>query len=304
MNSNQITRRQSSVWLMAAIAAPLANAASGCSWPAVLALGSITLLIGGCLTRYQAEQRPWIEALRGLWGSVVASELLFWCEDCWPSHSNPKAAALILLALCIWANCRGRQRGGRIGCVLIWPVGFLLGLILLSAVPEVSARNLRPSWNMPEAALVTILLIPALYRGRETKVGAGMRVGLLCFALAVSAITAGVLSPQISSRTGTGLYELSRSISFFGVSQRLESLAAVGLTMGYFGGIGYLLSIPEEIPNRGRMVLAYGVLAGLLYIMDIRVDSGITAIGSILVWAVIPFLGGLKNYFPKTEKSP
>lgn len=300
MNSNQITGRQNSIWMAAAMAAPLAKAASVCSWPAVLALGSITVLIGMWLTRYREEQSPWSDALQGLWASVVASEMLFWCQDCWPSHSNPKAAALILLALCIWANCKGRQRGARIGCILIWPVGFLLGLILVSAAPEVRLQNLYPSWEMPDAALVTILLLPAMYTRQKT--GAGFYTGLLGFALFVSVITAGVLSPGISSMMGTGVYELSRSISFLGVSQRLESVAAVSMTIGYFGGIGYLLSIPEETPNRGRMVLAYGALAGLLFIMDIRLDSRVLAIGSILIWAVIPFLDGARKYFQKTEK--
>lgn len=300
MNSNQITGRQNSIWMAAAMAAPLAKAASVCSWPAVLALGSITVLIGMWLTRYREEQSPWSDALQGLWASVVASEMLFWCQDCWPSHSNPKAAALILLALCIWANCKGRQRGARIGCILIWPVGFLLGLILVSAAPEVRLQNLYPSWEMPDAALVTILLLPAMYTRQKT--GAGFYTGLLGFALFVSVITAGVLSPGISSMMGTGVYELSRSISFLGVSQRLESVAAVGMSIGYFGGIGYLLSIPEETPNRGRMVLAYGALAGLLFIMDIRLDSRVLAIGSILIWAVIPFLDGARKYFQKTEK--
>lgn len=303
MNSNQTTHRQSKVWLMAAIGAPLAKAASVCSWPAVLALGSITLLIGGCLTRFRSEHRPWVAVLQGLWGSVVASELLFWCEDCWPGHENAKAAALILLVLCIWANCRGRQRGARIGCILIWPVAFLLGIILLSAIPEIRLQNLYPTWEMPDAALVTILLLPTVYTGQEKRMGIWGNVGLICLACVVSVMTAGVLSPQVSSTTETGLYELSRSISFFGVSQRLESLAAVGMTIGYFGSIGYLLSIPEEIPNRGRMVLAYGVLAGLLYTLDIRLDSRITAIGSILVWVIIPFLRGVKKYLGKSEKN-
>lgn len=301
MNSNQMTRRQSNVWLLAAMAAPLAKTASVCSWPAVLILGSITLGIGGWLTMYPAEPRPWVEALQGLWGSVVASELLYGCGDCWPSHSNPKAAALILLALCVWANYKGRQRGARIGCMLVWPVGLLLGLIMLLAAPEVRLQNLYPSWEMPDAALVTILLVPTLYKEQETKIRIGGRGVLLCFALAISLITAGVLSPRVSSGAGTGVYELSRSIS--GVSQRLESIAAAALTMGYFGGIGYLLSIPEKTSNRGRMVVTYGALAGLLFLMDIRLDSRIMAIGSILIWAILPFLGGLQKYFQKTEKS-
>lgn len=304
MNTNQISKRQNQMWLMAAIAAPLAKAVSGCSWAAVLVIGGITLLIGWWLNRYRAEQKPWLDTLQGLWASVVASELLFWCEECWPGYRDAKAAALILLALCIWSACGERRRGARVGCILIWPLGFLLGLILLSAVSEIKIENLNPSWQMPDAALVTILLVTTLYTGAERGTGASVRAGLLCYGILVSMVMAGVLSPRVSGASETGLYELSRSISFFGVSQRLESVAAAGMTIGYFGGIAYLLSIPEETANRSRMVLFYGVLAGGLFLMEIRLDSRVMAIGSILIWVVIPSLCSMKKIFQKAPKSP
>ncbi len=303
MNTNRVSNRQSRIWLMAAMAAPLAKAASCCSWLAVLLMGGITLLVGWWLARYRAEQKPWLDILQGLWASVIVSEMLYWCEDCWPSHSNVKAAALILLALSVWLTCKGRQHTARVGCILIWPVGFLLGIILLSAAPEVKLQNLYPTWQMPKAELVTILLLTTLYAGQGKRTSAGVCAGLLCYALITAAITAGVLSPYISGMTETGLYEVSRSISLFGVSQRLESVAAAGMTIGYFGGISYLLSIPEEAANRSRMVLAYGVLAGLLFIMNIRFDSRMIAVGSILLWVIFPAMCSVKKIFQKHPKS-
>lgn len=303
MNTNPVSKRQSNLWRMAAMAAPLAKAASGCSWPAVLVMGGFTLLAGWWLGRYRTAQKPWLDILQGLWASVIVSEMLYWCEDCWPSHGDVKAAALILLALSVWSACKGQQRAARAGCVLIWPVGLLLGPVLLSAVPEITLQNLYPNWQMPDAALVTILLLTTLYTGERKGASAGACAGFLCFALITSAVTAGVLSPNISSTSRTGLYELSRSVSFFGISQRLESIAAAGMTIGYFGGISYLLSIPEEAANRGRMVLAYGALAGLLFIMNIRLDSCLIAVGSILLWVIFPAICSLKILFQKPPKS-
>lgn len=303
MNKNPISDRQRAVWSLAALAVPLAKTTSSGSWPGVLLLGSITLVIGWWLARYRREQKPWLEILQGLWASVVVSELLYWSQDCWPGHRDTKAAALIMLALCIWSACKERQRAARVGCMLIWPVGMLLGLILLPALPEIKPANLCPQWQMPDAALVTILLLTTLYREPGKKPGARLPIGLLSFGILVSVITAGVLSPHVSSVTDNGVYELSRSVSFFRSSQRLESLAAVGMTLGYFGTISYLLSLPEKTENRGRMVLAYGVLGGLLYLMDIRLDSRITAIGSILIWAILPSLCGVKKFFQKQTKS-
>lgn len=284
---------------MAAMAAPLAKAASGCSWPAVLAMGGVTLLVGWWLARYRAAQKPWLDILQGLWASVIVSEMLYWCGACWPSHSNGKAAALILLGLSVWSACREKQRAARVGCVLIWPVGLLLGTILLSVIPEVKWQNLYPAWQVPDASLVTILLLTTLYAGEGKGASAGVCAGFLCLALMTALTTTGVLPPYVSGTTEAGVYELSRSIS----SGRLESVAAVGMTIGYFGGISYLLSIPEEAANRGRMVLAYGALAGLFYIMNIRFDSRLIAVGSILLWVMIPAMFSLKNLFQKTPKS-
>lgn len=281
------------------MAAPLAKAASGCSWPAVLTMGGFTLLVGWWLARYRAEQKPWLDILQGLWASVIISEMLYWCGDCWPSHGNVKAAALILLALAVWSACKNKQRAARAGCVLIWPVGLLLGTILLSAVPEVRLQNLYPNWQMPDAALVTVLLLTTLYIGEGKGASAGACAGFLCFALITSAVTAGALSPKVSGTSQTGLYELSRSLS----SGRLESIAAAGMTIGYFGGISYLLSIPEEAANRGRMVLAYGALAGLLFIMNIRLDSRLVAVGSIVLWVILPAMCSLKILLQKPPKS-
>lgn len=303
MNTNQVSDRQNQVWIVASMAAPLAKAASGGSWPAVLAMGAITLLTGRWLAKYQAEPKHWLEILQSLWGSVVISQQLFWCEECWPSHRDGKAAALILLGLCIWLACKGRSATARVGCTLIWPVGFLLGLILLSAVPEIKVENLRPAWEMPSAHLVTVLLITTFYVGGDKRRKAGMDVWLLLFPVAVSVVTAGVLSNRIGEAGQTGLYELSRSVSFFGVSQRLESVAAMGMTMGYFGGIGYLLSIPEGTANRSGMVMAYGVVAGLLFILNIRLDSRLIAIGSVLIWVVFPAICSVKKFFQKAPKS-
>lgn len=290
MNTNLVTKRQRNLWRMAAMAVPLARAAACCSWPAVLAMGSLTLLVGWWLAGYRAEQKPWLDILQGLWAAVIVSQMLYWCGDCWPSHRNGKAAALILLALSVWSAGKERQRAARVGCILLWPVGLLLGTILLPAIPEVRLSNLYPTWQMPDASLVTILLLTTLYAGTGREASAGVCGGLLGVALITAVVTAGVLSPAVSSGSAAGLYELSRSIS----SQRLESVAAVGMTIGYFGGISYLLSIPEEAANRGRMVLAYGALAGLLYLLDIRVDSRLIAVGSILLWVMIPVISSIK----------
>lgn len=297
--NRSLTDRQRTLWLMAAMAAPLSRAASLCSWPAVLTMGSITLLISRWLQEYRVEPKPWLRVLQSLWASVVAGEMLYWCQACWPSHSNPKAAALILLGLCLWLACQGPEPSAAVGCVLIWPVALLLGGILLAALPEIKSQNLYPQWRMPSASMVTILLLPTLPHGGK---GRGSML-LLGVALLVSVVTVGVLSANIGGNTEGGIYELSRSIAPFGSSQRLESLAAVGMTLGCFAGLTYLLSQPREGRNRERKVLLYGILGGLRFALGIRIDSGVIAIGALLLWVILPALCAIKKFFQKQPKS-
>lgn len=303
MNPKQMTHRQTMVWLAAAAAAPLVKTASGCSWPVVLVVGSVTLFLSWWLTKYTAELKAWLVILQGLWASAVISEMLWWIGDCWPGHNSVKAAPLILLTLAAWAASGGKERTARIGCVLVWPIGFLLGAVLLSSSPEVRLENLLPSWQMRDAGLIPVLLFLALYGRREAETTCGVYIGLLSLAVLTAAVTAGVLSPGVSGSTELAVYELARSIPILGVGGRFESMIAVGMTMGYWAAIGYLLSIPKEIENRSRMIWAYAALSGVMFAMDLRIDSRVLAIGSILFWVVLPALCGVKNIFQKPPKT-
>lgn len=289
--------------MAAAMAAPLARAASGYTWTAVLTVGGITLFLSWWLVKYTAELKPWLVILQGLWASVIISELLWWIGDCWPGHNDAKAAPLILLALAAWAASGGEGRTARIGCTLVWPVGLLLGAVLISAVPEVKTDNLLPFWGMRDASLIPILLFTVVYGKGKKEVGGKTWIGLLAFGLIAAVTAAGVLSPGVCGSTRFALYELSRSIQIFGIAERFESVIAAGMTMGYYASISYLLSVPEETENKGRMVWAYAGLAGILYVLNLRIDSRVLAIGSILLWVIIPAVSGFKIIFQKTPKT-
>lgn len=303
MNSDEITGRQQRAWVTAAMAAPLARAAAGYTWPAVLTVGGITLFLSWWLAKYTAELKPWLVILQGLWASVIVSELLWWIGDCWPGHNSAKAAPLILLALAAWPASGGEGRAARVGCTLVWPVGFLLGAVLLSALPEVKAENLLPFWGMRDASLIPVLLLPVLYGKGKKGSGGKTWIGLLALAVLAAVAAAGVLSPGVCGRAGFAFYELSRSIQILGIAERFESVAAAGMTLGYFASASYLLSVPEGMENKGRMVWAYAGLAGILYVMDLRIDSRVLAIGSILLWVLFPAVSSFKIIFQKTSKT-
>ncbi len=264
-------------------------------------MGGASLLTCRWVSNFITAPGKWLTILQNLWASVIISQTLGWCSFCWPSHLGRFSAPLILLLLAAWAASGGRERTARIGCVLLWPLALLLGAVLLSGIPEAKFENLRPTWHLPDAHLITVMLIPVLCSRDADKAKGKLLSGVLAFALLAAAVTAGILSPYVSSRADSPIYELSRSISLFGVAERFESLTAAAMTLGYFATISYLLSIPGE-EEKGKQWI-YALIAGLLFLSGIPIDSRIIAIGSILLWIVFPAIMSLKNIFQKDEKS-
>jgi len=295
-----MTQKQSAAFLAAALAAPLIQTASACTWPAVLTVGSACLLTCWAVGRYIAPPDKWLLWLQWLWACVIASEVLHWSADCWPSHPDGYGAPLILLLLAAWAASGGRERASRAGCALLWPLTLLLGAVLLSGIPEIEVKNLKPSWQMPDAGLVTVFLLPLLLRPGKGKGRGRLLTGLLLAALLTSAVTAGVLSPGVSRGMRAPFYELSRSLSLLGVAERFESLVAAALTIGYFCSLSLLLS--QEAAEKGKLWPWIGAgISGLLFVFDLRMDSHLLALGTILMWVLLPALCRLKNNFTKME---
>ncbi len=301
MNQKENHERQHNCALAAAMLVPLSQTASRSSWLAVLAAGAGVLLLCRWLMKYTAAPAPWLAKLQNLWACVIVSELLYWSVECWPGHDNRYAVPLILLVLAVWLSGSGLRRAESVGCTLLWPVGLILGAVLLSALPDMEWKDLTPSWQMTESHLLT-LLVAAMLHGRSEKRGSG--TGVICawvFALLATAITAGVLSPAVCA-VSAPVYELSRSIGLFGIAERFESITAAAMTMGYFAAISYLLAAGNRADGNRSAVWGYGGLAALLFIGNIRLDSRIVTIGSILLWIILPAACGLKNIFQKTPK--
>ncbi len=295
MNQQQIPDKQARVFLSAALLAPLAQTAASCSWLTVALIGGVTLLCCWLLGKYAPRPGPILAALQGLWASLVLSELLHWSTYSWPGHEDDYTIALGILALALWATKGGSVRGARIACVLFWPVTLLLGSVLVSGLPDMSLSNLKPSWQLPDAWLIVVLLLPALLTQRGVIIGGGRLAGLLFYGLCLATVTAGVLSVSVSADVSAPVYELSRSLSLWGIAERFESLIAVALTLGYFATLTFLLCLPDGSGEMKSLRWCIAALAAMLYISGIRPDSRLVAVGCIALWFLAPLLASLKK---------
>lgn len=291
--------KQYACFLAAALLAPITHAAPSNSWPVTLTLSAVCLSAAWWLSRCGAPIGKFLTVLQGLWSCVIAAMVLRWAGAYWPGHTQGWAAPLILLLLAAWASS-SKERAARVGCVLLLPILISLAAVLISGIPEIRWDELRPKWLMRDADLIPILLLPALTRGK----GKGKKLfGLGLFGIGVSAVTAGVLSYPVSAGAKAPVYELSRSIAIFGIGQRFESLTALAMTLGYFAALGFLLDA-SIIENREReSIWTKALLTAVLFLCPVRLESRITAIGSVLIYLIIPALNSLKNFFIKKQKS-
>jgi hypothetical protein len=147
--------KQSQVWLLAALAAPIAHF-SGCGWLTVLITAALVLPLA-ILEKDWTFSSP-VACAQILWLGIVAGSLLPGAAACWPSD-NSVAVPLTLLTL---AALTGAAKAPRIGAVLAFAMGLLALPIALSG-----ASHLKPQWLTPthltwQPALVLVFLLTSL----------------------------------------------------------------------------------------------------------------------------------------------
>jgi len=256
----------------AASLAALARTAAGAPWPGVLLLG-----VGAMALRKlpAAQTRPrFLEAVQALWSAFLLSQTLRWAGESWPDSGSGVWIGLILLLLAWWLARKGREAVKAASGVLgILELG-LLAAVLMGSMREIRWKNLLPAGGWPDGWLLAVLLLP----------GAGWGGGTL-WALLFSLVAAGV-----GCGGQNAFLEMSRSVSGIGSVRRLESLAAAGLTLGFFVLAAELLS--QE--NAGDRTWSTALAAGL-FLSGFCLNGWTAALCAAAVWCVLPAACHRKN---------
>lgn len=300
MLKKQTGERQNTAWLWASAAVPVVHGAATCSWLVTLTIGAGCFFLTYFVRQIGTKPGKWFVWPERIWAGVVISQILLWIGQYWPKLGSGITEALILLALAGWAAAKGKERMVRTACVVLWPLTLLIGIVLLSGISEINAQSLRPSWEQRDGWLIVAALLPALNGEKTKKKGIPPLIGLVALGIGTSVIVKGVLG---NVKAEAPMYELSRSLSLLGVGERFESLVAAGMTMGIFAAAGYILSWNQKEEKKDRGVwLAIGI-AAVIILMQMEIDSRWIAIGSIMLWVIIPLASGLKRNLKKTKKT-
>lgn len=264
--------KQSQVWLLAALAAPIAHF-SGCGWLTVLITAALVLPLA-ILEKDWSFSRP-VAYTQILWLGIVAGSLLPGAAACWPSD-NSVAVPLTLLAL---AALTGAAKAPWIGAVLAFAMGLLALPVALSG-----AAYLKPQWLPPtpivwNPVLVLVFLLSSLPAAGKGKGKGIWSVGILAVAIAV--LEQGTLSSYVAASLTDPEYQTARALGY------LEPVVAAALTMGWFSVASVLFASAADIAQKS------GISQRLSYVLVW--GTGLPLI--VFTWQLpAPFLMGLSAF--------
>ena len=262
--------KQSQVWLLAALAAPIAHF-SGCGWLTVLITAALVMPLA-ILEKDWSFPRP-VAFVQILWLGIVAGSLLPGAAACWPSD-NSLAVPLTLLTL---AALTGAAKAPRIGAVLAFAMGLLALPVALSG-----AAHLNPGWLAPMTFAWNPMLVLVLLLTSLPVAGKGKGIwytGVL--ALAIAVLEQGVLSPYVAASLPDPEYQTARALGY------LEPVASAALTMGWFAVASLLFASAADIAKKS------GISQRLSYVLVWC--TGLPLL--IFKWQLpAPFLMGLSAY--------
>lgn len=266
-------------WLMTALLIPLAEAASGASWPFVLAVTAAGMAISCCAGR--EEPPEWLKCMQGIVSILIITQILPDTHICWQGRMGEYAVPLILLTLAAITVDKGAEQAAKGINVLRYGVIAVTGIVMLTGLKEIEWSHLTPEWKPDKGRLLLLSVLPMM---------GGKRKGKLWIPL--YAVTACILLMGVIG-TKTTLWEYSRSIGIFGM--RLESITAMATAASDYALLCYLLAqCGTGWRSRGAAVLAY---AG--YLCGMTVNEYLTASAAAALYGVIPML---KNKSKKDEK--
>lgn len=302
MERHELTSRQMTVWLAAAMSAPLAHF-SGAGWVAVglaaLAMLPLTLLPregwGNLGERMRMVEFLWLSAAAGL---LLENSGVYW-----PASQNEVFVPLTLLVLAVLTKLTAAPR---VGTVVGMCLAVLYLPVLFGGAAQVELRWLAPAsdgmWSGP---LLITFLLPALAGiWRREKQGRGQTLAL-CGGIGVlfGLLTQGILSPHVAAGLPDAFHQMGRSMRLGSIS-RIEPIVAVAVTLGWYALCSFLLSSAVQLAKGTGMgertaVLAAAAIAAGVILARVQLPDAAVVILSLFLWVLVPACTPKKKFAKK-----
>lgn len=231
-----------------------------------------------------------------LWLVVMMSWTAGLSNRAFPMVSGFPELGWVLLGLAAWGICKGVEACARCCGVLCLLLIGLYGLVLVSALPDIQWEFMMPKGTVKQIVwCLGLALLPAaiwlLPKQKKEEYTPWTMIILFPLSAGVfSLITAGVLSPELAAEERVPFYNLTQSISVFGVVERMESLLSAAMIMGVFSLLSMLASACQVIADQIFSWKWSGAVACALalFIMPAakEMPAAVFAAGNGLMWVV------------------
>ena len=309
MSGKDLGEKQLKLWLMTAMSAPLAQAVGGISWVTVLVTG---ITCGGFLfvirrIREGISHFPgWLSVLAQIWLLIRLLYMLGEAGRCWQADQSGVFVPLILLLLGGLSACKGMKAAAGVASILFYFVAVGYG-----ATGVASLKNVHDSWMFTgvsgvQPQLIAIFLLPTvmlLFSENCRPLGWVLLGGLAGAGGILALLINGVLSAGMAAGYQNGFYEMSRSVSYLGTVERIESLTASVLVLGWFTMFSLHFTILSEVretdEKRGNLsVWVTFLAAAAFYLSGVKVDALVSVAADVLLCLFVVLQRG-KDFFKK-----
>lgn len=282
--------KQRTLWLLAAMAAPLAHF-SGTGWMTTL-LASAAILPLSLLPKSWETTSKSMALVRILWLGAVAGILLRGSGAYW-SSKNEVVVPLTLLALAAVTNSSAAPR---IGAVLALVMGLLAILLAVSGAARIEPGWLKPfpgSWSW---GLALTLLLPNLPAAKSGTVRGTACAGLV--AVLLSTLVQGTIGANVAAAVPDPFYQTARTLGY------LEPVAAAAVTLGWYAVAVYhlesakIIAAESEMGRKWATVLVTGTGAAMI-LFEVQPKTPFWSLFGLFLWVLCPFLTKMK----KVEKT-
>ena len=221
-------------------------------------------------------------------------------------HASPAVFVLPLALLALWAALGKLRSVGRLARMLLAPLGVLLLVLLLAALPDLHAGNLLPVtlYELPAALRGSppvleiagiLLLCPCFFLDRAESLsfrGAALSLaGALALLTLLSAAVLGNFGAALTQKLRLPFFTLVRNLVFFRSLERVEALtvslwvfpdlvletlllrAAVRCLRAAFGSSGTMPEEPRLSLRGGRWLLPLAALAAAGIALTLAPDA-------------------------------
>lgn len=211
------------------------------------------------------------------------------------SRGGPLTGLLLLLAAAYAAE-RDEETVLRSGAILFFFLTAVEAVILGFSAVQVRAAWLAPQTGRVPFAAMTAALSPmaVLYvRGGARRTGGWLAAGIgLCAAAALCA--AGTLSPRVAGEEAFAVYTMAKSVSVFGVMERLEPVVSAALTAGGFCLLSVLCLANAKTARtlgwKRRTGIGNFLLGCTGYLAGTVLPEGVQALAAAICWGIVPLV--------------